>query len=188
VSRLDLLVGPNGAGKTTLFRRVIHADRPGLPFVNADVIAAQRWPEDPERHAYEAAEIAAATRLQLLEARIDFAAETVFSHPSKVEFSRQAVAAGYDLVLHVVMVPLEMSVARVQTRAAAGGHTVPDDKLGPRYQRLWPLVAQAVPHCRRAVFYDNTRDRVRIVATFEQGVADQPPDWPAWCPLPLTRL
>jgi predicted ABC-type ATPase len=42
VSRLDLLAGPNGAGKTTLFRRAIGPLRPGLPFVNADLIAAQR--------------------------------------------------------------------------------------------------------------------------------------------------
>ena len=44
MSRLDLLVGPNGAGKTTLFERVIAPDRPGLPFVNADRIARDRFP------------------------------------------------------------------------------------------------------------------------------------------------
>lgn len=188
MSRLDLLVGPNGAGKTTLFRHVIHAERPGLPFVNADVIAAQRWPEDPSGHAYEAARIADTTRRQLITARIDFAAETVFSHPSKVEFVEHAAATGYDIVLHVVMVPLAMSVARVAHRAAAGGHTVPHDKLAPRYARLWPFVVQAVPHCRRAVFYDNTRDRAHVVASFERGVPTEPPAWPPWCPGPLHEL
>ncbi len=188
MSRLDLLVGPNGAGKTTLFRHAIHVQRPGLPFVNADVIAAQRWPDDPSGNAYEAARIADQTRRQLVEARIDFAAETVFSHPSKVEFVELAAAAGYDIVLHVVMIPLEMSVARVERRAAAGGHTVPHAKLAPRYTRLWPLIAQAVPRCHRAVFYDNTTDRIRIAATFERGVPTEPPTWPPWCPEPLRSL
>ncbi len=188
MSRLDLLVGPNGAGRTTFFRHVIHPGRPGLPFVNADVIAAQRWPEDPAGNAYEAARIAEATRRQLIQARIDFATETVFSHPSKVELVQHAAAAGYDVVLHVIMVPLAMSSARVAARAAAGGHTVPPEKLGPRYERIWPLVVAAVPHCRRAVFHDNTGDRVQVLASFEQGVPTGPPAWPAWCPDPLRRL
>ncbi len=188
MSRLDLLVGPNGAGKTTLFHRVIHVERTGLPFVNADIIAAQRWPADPSGNAYAAARIADDTRRQLVKARIDFAAETVFSHPSKVEFAEFASASGYDVVLHVVMIPLAMSVARVQQRAAVGGHTVPHAKLAPRYLRLWDLVAAAIPTCHRAAFYDNTRDRIRIVASFDQGTPAEPPQWPSWCPEPLRAL
>jgi arabinosyltransferase C len=46
VSFLDLIVGPNGAGKSTLFERVIEPARPGLPFVNADRIAADRFGAD----------------------------------------------------------------------------------------------------------------------------------------------
>lgn len=188
MSRLDLLAGPNGAGKSTLFRRVIHVERPGLPFVNADVIAAQRWPDDQAARAYEAARIAEATRRQLIEARLDFATETVFSHPSKVALVEDATTAGYDVVLHVVMVPLALSVARVRRRVAAGGHAVPDEKLAPRYERLWPLVAAAVPSARRAVFYDNTRDVPRVVASFDRGVAAERPSWPAWAPEVLRSL
>ncbi|WP_108665940.1 zeta toxin family protein [Euzebya rosea] len=187
MSRLDLLAGPNGAGKTTLFRRVIGSLRPGLPLVNADVIAAQRWPEDPEGNSYAAARIADDTRRQLVEARLDFATETVFSHTSKVEFVQFASDAGYDVVLHVVMVPLELSIARVEQRTLAGGHTVPPEKLQPRFERLWPLVAAAVPTCHRAIFYDNSRDRAQVVASFDRGVAEHAA-WPDWAPPPLLRL
>ena len=45
--RLDLVVGPNGAGKTTFVELVLAPLRPGVTFVNADVIAAARWPDDP---------------------------------------------------------------------------------------------------------------------------------------------
>ena len=189
MSRLDLLVGPNGAGKTTLFERVIAPDRPGLPFVNADRIARDRFPGQELERAYEAARIADAVRNALIEARIAFCTETVFSHASKVDLVRTAVAAGYDVVLHVVMVPAGLSEHRVAARVAAGGHDVPIDKIRSRYERLWPLVVSAVALCHRAVFYDNSRDDGPVeVASYRSGLADFPPRWPSWAPEVLAAL
>lgn len=185
MSRLDLIAGPNGAGKTTLFERVIAPGRPGLPFVNADRIARDRFPGREVEQSYEAAGIAAAARSALIEARLDFCAETVFSHESKLELVTTAVAAGYDVVLHVVVIPLELSAPRV----AAGGHDVPPEKLADRYRRLWPLVVAAMPHCRRTVFYDNAADNGPVeVAAYRFGLADYRPRWPAWAPGPLVSL
>jgi predicted ABC-type ATPase len=82
VSRLDLVVGPNGAGKSTFVRLSIAPRWPAATFVNADLIAAHHWPDDPEVHAYEAAEIAARTRSRLVELGHPFIAETVCSHRS----------------------------------------------------------------------------------------------------------
>jgi len=189
VSRLDLLAGPNGAGKTTLYERVIYPGRPRLPFVNADVIAAARFGGDAARMGYAAAEIAATTRAALIDARLDFCTETVFSHPSKVDLVDAAVAAGYDVALHVVMVPLELSVRRVAARVEAGGHDVPADKINARYERIWPNVVAAVERCRRSVFYDNSHDAGPIeVAAFRFGLADYPPRWPQWTPEDLRSL
>jgi len=186
LSRLDLIAGPNGAGKTTLYERVIAPGRPGLPFVNADRIAAERFPGEELERAYAAAEIAARTRQALIEARLDFCTETVFSHPSKVDLVAAAAAAGYDVVLHVVMIPLALSGPRVRGRVAAGGHDVPADRLTDRYERLWPLVVTAVPSCHRSVFWDNAPDDgPHEVASFRHGLADYPPRWPAWTPPPL---
>jgi predicted ABC-type ATPase len=189
VSRLDLLAGPNGAGKTTFFERIIAPDRPGLPFVNADRIAADRFAGREAEQSYEAVTIATAARDALIAARIDFCTETVFSHHSKVELVAAAVAAGYDVVLHVLMIPLELSGPRVAARAAAGGHTVPIEKLAPRYKRLWVHVGAAAPRCHRAVFYDNSRDEGPIeVAVFRLGLADYEPRWPHWAPAALLAL
>jgi len=183
VSRLDLIAGPNGAGKTTLYERVVFPDRPGLPFVNADVIAAARFGDAAARMSYAAAEIAATTRAALIEARLDFCTETVFSHPSKVDLIDIAVAAGYDVVLHVVMVPVELSAHRVAARVAAGGHDVPAEKITSRYGRIWPNVVAAVGRCRRSVFYDNSADAGPVeIAAFRTGLADYPPRWPGWSP------
>jgi predicted ABC-type ATPase len=189
VSRLDLVVGPNGAGKSTFVRLVLAPRWPVATFVNADEIAAQRWPDDQLAHAYEAAEIAAATRVRLIELGRPLIAETVFSHPSKLDLMRDARSHGYFVALHVLMVPEDLSVARVAYRVASGGHDVPVDKIRNRYRRLWPIVATAVPMADSASFWDNSRhDGPRTVALFSDGLVVGRPGWPAWAPKALTDL
>lgn len=189
MSRLDLIVGPNGAGKTTVYERLLAPDRPGLPFVDADRIARDRFPGHEVEHAYEAAEIASAARDALISARLDFCTETAFSHASKVDLVASATASGYDVVLHVVMIPLALSAPRVAARVAAGGHDVPAGKLASRYERLWPLVVTVLPQCHHAVFLDNsTDDGPSEVASYRNGLADYAPRWPPWAPAPLLSL
>jgi ABC-type branched-subunit amino acid transport system ATPase component len=96
VNRLDLVVGPNGAGMSTFVELTLAPLLRGSVFVNADEIAKQRWPEDPQSHAYDAAKIAAETRSTLVERRVSFIAETVFSHPSKLDLVAAAKAAEPD--------------------------------------------------------------------------------------------
>ena len=131
----------------------------------------------------------AAARDALVAARLDFCTETVFSHSSKVDLVSEATAAGYDVVLHVVMIPLELSAPRVAARAAAGGHDVPTAKLAPRYARLWPNVVAAMPWCHRTVFYDNSGDDGPYeVAAYRRDVPDYAPRWPRWTPETLLAL
>jgi predicted ABC-type ATPase len=185
--RLDLVVGPNGAGKSTFVELVLAPLRPGVTFVNADVIAAQRWPEDPQSHSYEAAQIAASTRNRLLQLGEPFLAETVFSHPSKLDLLDDAVAAGYHVELHVLLVPEELSVHRVAARVASGGHAVPEEKIRGRYGRLWPLVADAIDRASVAHVWDNSRiSGPEEVALFASGIAIGPCAWPGWAPSALT--
>jgi predicted ABC-type ATPase len=181
--RLDLVVGPNGAGKSTFVRLTLAPVLPGASFVNADAIAEQRWPDDPAAHSYEAARIATATRTGLIERRQPLIAETVFSHPSKLDLLREATAAGYYTALHVVMVPEDLAVARVAARVAGGGHPVPEDKIRARYRRLWPLVADAMVLADTATVYDNTRRAgPRDVAVLSHGFTVGGPSWPDWTP------
>ena len=56
---LHLLAGPNGAGKSSYVRDVL-MPATQLPFINVGEFAAERWPDSPVEHAYEAARIAAA--------------------------------------------------------------------------------------------------------------------------------
>lgn len=187
MSRLDVVAGPNGAGKSTFVRFTLAPKLPGAVVVNADAIAAQRWPDDPAAHAYDAASVAERTRQHLVEQRRPFIAETVFSHPSKLTLVDDAVAAGYFVALHVVMVPEDLAVARVRARVAAGGHDVPVDKITARYQRLWSLVADAVERVDAASFWDNSARRgPLLVARFGGGVPVGHTAWPSWTPVDLT--
>jgi len=185
---LHLLAGPNGAGKSTLYEKVI-GPTTNFEFVNADVIA-QRWPEDPAGQSYAAAVVATQRRVQLIEQRASFVTETVFSHESKLELVDQAVAAGYLISLHVVMVPEDLAVARVVNRVDLGGHTVPEAKIRGRFRRLWPLVVTAIRRVDQATVYDNSRAAhpFRLVARIEHGALIDAPDWPAWAPMPLRDL
>ncbi len=190
MSRLDLVVGPNGAGKTTFVAKNLRAVLPpGIPFVNADEIAKVRFPGEEMQRSLDAARIAAATREALLCSGRPFIAETVFSHPSKLDLLQTAIAAGYYVRLHVLVIPADLAVQRVRYRVAAGGHDVPTQKIVERWQRLWPLVADAVRRADKADVWDNTRQhRTEKIADFVGGLSVSQPRWPAWTPPVLLEL
>lgn len=180
---LHLLAGPNGSGKSTFVDRVL-VPVTALPFVDADLIAAERWPGTEVEHAYDAARAAAEERQRLLTGRSSFVAETVFSHPSKVDLVAQAVGLGYVVHLHVMVVPVELSVRRVAERIRRGGHEVPETKIRERYERIWPLVVEARATADRTAFYDNSRAATpfRMIASYERARQIGTPNWPEWVP------
>jgi len=186
---VHLIAGPNGAGKSTFFDHVLGPTM-HLPLVNADQIAAERWPDDVVRHAYDASAVAAERRDEMISIRRSFATETVFSHESKLALLRAARSAGYLVTLHVIIVPEELSVARVVHRVAAGGHAVPEAKIRSRFRRLRPLVAAAIEVADTAVVYDNSSASrpFAIVASFERGAAIGAARWPSWAPAELRAI
>ena len=140
---LWLLVGGNGAGKTTFYERFLAPRK--IPLVNADNIARSVWPDAPEKHSYEAALIAERERFRLLEERQSFCFETVFSHPSKVDFVGAAKAAGFRIRLFYFHLELaSLNKARVVSRVKAGGHNVPEAKIEARIPRTLANLRQCI--------------------------------------------
>lgn len=185
---LHVLAGPNGSGKSTFVARILQPTT-HLPFVNADEIAAERWPGAESQHAYHASRAAADLRRRMLAAGESFITETVFSHHSKVALVTHAVSLGYLVNLHVMLVPADLAVARVAERVRRGGHEVPEDKIRERYARLLKLVVDARALADRSTFYDNSRARTpfQVVATYERGRLVGTAAWPAWTPTVLRR-
>lgn len=189
---LHLVAGSNGAGKTTLAQKVL-LPATHLPFINADLIAEGLWPGDRDaqsKGALDVSQIATERREFLIRRGASFVTETVFSHSSKVAVVTQAQARGFTVTLHVVLVPEDLAVARVAHRVQFGGHQVPEVKIRERYQRLFPLVAQALRAADWGVVYDNSSlDKpFREVAQFRYGHGVGKHRWPEWAPAALSDL
>ena len=153
--QLWILVGGNGAGKSTYYRLAL--EPLGLPFVNADLLARIVFAEAPEAHSYEAAQLAERQRYQLLEQGVSFCFETVYSHPSKIDFIAHAKALGYQVIM--VLIHLEstdLNQARIAGRASEGGHNVPADKVISRIPRLLDQVRASIPLVDVLRAYDNS--------------------------------
>lgn len=155
MKQLWVLVGGNGAGKTTFYENMLGPL--GLPFINADVIAKEVFPNDPEGNSYQAAKLAEAMREEQLRKGASFCFETVFSHPSKIDFIGQAKAFGYEIILVVIHVQsLDLNLARISERVLEGGHDVPSDKVMSRIPRMLDNVKKAIPLCDDVRMLDNS--------------------------------
>jgi predicted ABC-type ATPase len=71
--QLFILSGCNGAGKTTAAKVLLPEYFGGIEFVNADIIAAQLNPENPESVAFQAGRIMLERVEVLLSETVSFA-------------------------------------------------------------------------------------------------------------------
>jgi len=182
MKQLWVLVGGNGSGKTTFYETVLK--QYGLPFINADLIAKEVFPDDPEGKSYEAARLAEVMRESHIDQGTSFCFETVFSHPSKIDFLARAKAKGYKIILIVIHVgTIDLNLARIQQRVVEGGHNVPSDKVKTRIPRTLNNVKKAIPLCDDVRVLDNASldSPFQEVLTIKQGkvtVHINPlPDW-----------
>jgi predicted ABC-type ATPase len=182
MKQLWMLVGGNGAGKSTFYHKYLEPK--GLPFVNADILAKQLYPDNPELHSYEAARYAEMMREKLIMDGANFCFETVFSHPSKVDFLGKAKAFGYQIIMVVIHVDdVSLNQARVSQRVSTGGHHVPDDKVASRIPRTLDNVRSALPLCDHVTFLDNSSAEnpyVRLATIKNQVVTLHQDPMPAW--------
>jgi len=166
-----MLVGGNGAGKSTFYRMAL--EPLGLPFVNADLLARVAFPDDPEAHSYDASMLAEGLRHQLLKDRLSFCFETVFSHPTKIDFVAHAKALGYQIIMVFIhLESVDLNQARVAMRVSEGGHDVPSEKVISRIPRLLRHVQASIPLVDVLRVYDNSSalNPFQPVLTIRTGV------------------
>lgn len=182
MKQLWVLVGGNGAGKTTFYETMLKVL--GLPFINADLIAKDMFPDDPEGQSYAAAKLAEAMREEQIKKGASFCFETVFSHPSKVDFMARAKAQGYEIILVVIHVETpDLNLARIHQRVEEGGHNVQSDKVRSRIPRLMDNVEKAIPLCDQVRMLDNSSLETPFleVLTIKDGVRTEHvnplPEW-----------
>ena len=98
---------------------------------------------------------------------LPFAYETVFSYlaqqpegtwKSKTELIARFQAAGYSVaLLFVGLANADLSILRVATRRAQGGHAVPEDKLIARFPRTQQAIGMAASMADLSLMFDNSR-------------------------------
>lgn len=161
------LAGPNGAGKSTFFHA--HLAATGLRFVNADELVAELG-----MGAYEAADLAAALRADLIGQRESFVFETVLSDPVGAKVAELAETGRTGM--HVVMVFIrvdspETSKQRVAMRVMQGGHDVPDEKIEARFRRTLANLERAIKALPVVIIFDNTNlaRPFQLEAVYEHG-------------------
>jgi predicted ABC-type ATPase len=177
-----MLVGGNGAGISTFYRKCL--EPLSMSFINADLLAKQVFPDDPEGNSYEAAQLATQMREQLLIDGANFCFETVFSHPSKIDFVAKAKAFGYQVVLVFIRVdsPL-LNKVRISQRVGEGGHFVPDDKVEARIPGTLANARSVLPLCDHVRILDNSRcdNPFEQVATIRnQTITEHKKPSPVW--------
>lgn len=153
--QLWVLAGGNGAGKSTFYQ--LYLAGYGIPFVNADLIARDLNPQNPETVSYHAATLASQIREDLISQGLSFCFETVFSHESKIDFLSRAKAGGYKIILvYIHLCDSRLNEARVKQRVSEGGHRVPTDKIHSRIPRTLKHIQTALSIVDEARILDNS--------------------------------
>lgn len=164
-----IIAGPNGSGKTTLTRR--HLDGK-LPVINPDEIAKGLNPSNPEepRTAMQAGRQALALQKQYVAEQRTFALETTFAGNREVALMKAAKAAGYKVNLVFICTDTpQISMGRIVSRVADGGHRVPGADVERRYRRSLANLPAGLAAADRAWLLDNSRSRMRLITSIERG-------------------
>jgi len=177
-----VLAGHNGSGKSTLWYEHL-ANKLQIPLINADRMMLSILPDAPLpgwavslRDKNEAWMGVAQKGVQSFVAQamaqgVPFATETVFSHwqenpdgtvSSKVDTIQALQKAGYFvLLIFVGLGNVSLSMARVSSRKADGGHNVEMNKLKQRFPRTQKAIRMALPLTDAAILADNSLDLKR---------------------------
>lgn len=182
MKQLWILTGANGSGKSTFYNTRL---KPlGMPFINADIIAKELYPEAAEDNSYAAAKLAEQIRLRLIKEGRSFCFETVFSHPSKIDFLAQAKALGYQIIFVFIHLELvDLNKARIAQRVERGGHHVPDDKVLSRSPRSLANAVKAMPLCDQVRILDNSSNQnpfKPIITIKQHELVYQESELPNW--------
>jgi predicted ABC-type ATPase len=155
--RIVIIAGPNGAGKTTFAQEYLPREAGFPDFINVDLIAQGLSPFAPDKAALQAGKVMLAEIARRVRRRESFAFETTLSGLNYARHIPRWRQAGYCVELIFLSLPsAEAALARVEGRAAQGGHNVPPEVVRRRFdaglRNFWSIYCKVV---HRWEFYDN---------------------------------
>ena len=179
-----MVCGSNGAGKTTLTNAARARGEYKMPFLDPDEIANRE-----KLSPVEAGKLVANTIKGYIENKESFIRESTLSAKFDLRMMQEAKAKGFETTLiYVCNGSPDTAVARVAQRHADGGHTVPEEDIRRRYARGLDNLPEAIKLVDKAIIYDNSGEKYKEVATFEQGKLKIHEFTPEWFKKPLDAL
>lgn len=157
--KLIVIAGPNGSGKTTVTEQLLaHEWGDECVYINPDNIAREMFGDwNSEEAVLKAAKYATEKRYSLLGERKSIVFETVLSSEEKINYIKEAIAAGYFVrVFFVCTESPSINAARIADRYMAGGHTVPIEKIVSRYGKSILNCSRLSGLVDRLYLYDNS--------------------------------
>jgi predicted ABC-type ATPase len=156
--QLFILSGCNGAGKTTAAKVLLPEVFEIETFVNADIIAAQLNPQNPESVSLQAGRIMLEKIDNLLSEKQDFVIETTLATKSYVGLVKKAQSLDYEVILiYFWLENSDLAIQRVARRVRQGGHNIPDDVVRRRYEGgIRNLINLFIPIVDKWSIYDNS--------------------------------
>lgn len=166
-----IIGGPNGAGKTTTARKFLPDAIDARAFLNADEIAREICPKDPESAAFAAGRLLLARFREQVWREESFAFETTCAGKSYIPMLSKCVGSGWRIIFYYLWLPSpEDSASRVARRVLAGGHSIPSRDIQRRIiPSLWNMRHCYLPLANTAAIYDNSGSGQILIAEKESG-------------------
>lgn len=156
---LYVLAGVNGAGKSSIGGHLL--TQAGLAWFNPDTFARRLV----ELYGYDQLKANAAAwhegirRLDLaIAAGRSYAFETTLGGQTIAHKLIQAARTHDLLVWYCGLRDVEQHIARVQLRAAQGGHDIPEDRIRQRCRTSLQNLLALMPHLAQLRVYDNSAE------------------------------
>ncbi len=136
--KILIIAGPNGAGKTTFAAEFLPNEARCPTFINADLIAAELNPLQPDLAAIQAGRLMLKMIHDCVEKEESFAFETTLSGRIYTRMIPLWQKEGYLIKLLFLRLPIpEMAITRVRQRVLEGGHDVPEQTIRRRFHSGW---------------------------------------------------
>ena len=129
-----IIAGPNGAGKTTFALTYLRVEAEGLPFLNADMIAAGLAPFGSRHSDVMAGRLMLAEIDRLAAEGRSFAFETTLAGRGYLRRIDGWHRMGYRVtLLFLSLQSPDQAIDRVRRRVQQGGHHIPEDVIRRRF-------------------------------------------------------
>ncbi len=132
--KLVVVGGPNGSGKSTFAEEYV--ERFNIPYLGADLIAAELCPEDTWSARNQAGRLFSQRLSETIHRRNSLVIESTLAGLSLKRHIQAAIQHNYEIILVFVTLdsPL-LCIERIKERVAQGGHYVPDEDVVRRFTR-----------------------------------------------------